>query len=350
VNTVSTQASTPPQASTARRARGPGLLRLWELLFALNALVCIVALMSESQTSLPLTFDTALVLADSLLSGVALWLIMQRKKATRTVLCVYTAVMLIIGITGDLIINNFRFSAFYLVNHGRSLFLLACIYLIFSQRARTVLVMPFDLHGGREYAASEWALYRPRDPLFWRDIALFFMVFSVAGHWLERLYGIVVRYTTGFYDPAAPFWGSYFEPFSIYGIGAVLCILLLFPLKQLLAQRLRNIWLVLLVVYAANTVVCAGVELVIGLLSNHPGPTGALIYWDYSTMPFNFMGQICLQNSLGFGLAATVLVWALFPTIERLILACTKDVMNVISVVIVIVYLMLAALYLVKLP
>jgi uncharacterized membrane protein len=86
------------------------------------------------------------------------------------------------------------------------------------------------------------------------------------------------------------------------------------------------------------------------LLANRPRPDGSLIFWDYSDMPFNFMGQICLQNSLAFGLAATLLVWALFPAIERLILACAKDSMNLISIVITITYLLLAAFYLIKPP
>jgi uncharacterized membrane protein len=96
--------------------------------------------------------------------------------------------------------------------------------------------------------------------------------------------------------------------------------------------------------------ICTTIELIGGLALNHPGPDGKLIYWDYSDHPFNFMGQICLQSALAFGVAATLMVWVIFPAIEGFILTRTDDEVDVASVVILVAYLLLVAFYLIVLP
>ncbi|MDR2671895.1 MAG: putative ABC transporter permease, partial [Coriobacteriales bacterium] len=136
---------------------------------------------------------------------------------------------------------------------------------------------------------------------------------------------------------------------SEYQFGAVVCILLLYPTRQALSRWLRTPWLVLLLSYLINAVAVTSIELVVGLIANHPDASGHLIYWDYSNLPFNFMGQICLQNALAFGLVATVMVWFIFPELERFFLCRSDDTMNVLFVSILSVYLLLAALYLVNL-
>jgi uncharacterized membrane protein len=327
-----------------------GFLRIWEFIFFGIVGANVVALLFESQHSAHFDFDTWLNLADAVCAGVVLWLISQRKRVTRQVVCVYSLLMLTVGFVGDLILNHFEFSFIYFVHHGRGFFLFAGLYFLFSKKVRSLLNKPFNLHGGVHHAASESDLYRLRDPGFLRDLVMYFMVFSVVGHWMERFYAVVMRDTGGPYDPSAPMWQSYLAPFSIYGIGAVACIVLLFPLKQILTRKFKNIFLVLLVVYVANTLVCTGLELAVGVTLNHPGPDGKLIYWDYHDRPFNFMGQICLQNALAFGAVATVMVWVIFPAAESFILTLSDDQANVSFVAIAIVWLLLAAFYLITLP
>jgi uncharacterized membrane protein len=338
------------KSPASNRAQRLGFLRFWRGLFALIVLTSITALLFKSHATLYFNLDIYFVFADAIVGGVVFWLIGERKRAARTIVCLYAVTVLLIGFVYDLISNGFELSFSYVLNHGHGIFLFIAVYFIFSRRARTVLVEPFDMRGNKAHERSERMLYRPFDPLFWRDLILFFMVFSVVGHLMERLYEGTVHAAMGFYDPSAPLWQSYLEPFSIYGIGTVLCILLLFPLKQALMRRLSSIWLVLLFVYLANTAVCTGVELTVGLLSNQPDANGSLPFWDYSNMPFNFRGQVCLQNSLAFGLAATLLVWTLFPAIEGFILTLSKDTMELVTVSIVIAYLLLVSLYLITLP
>ncbi|MDR2196579.1 MAG: putative ABC transporter permease [Coriobacteriales bacterium] len=344
---ASKSASRPERQHSNRRL---GLLDLWEFVFLTIAVANIVALLFESQHSARFAFDTYLNLADAVCAGVIFLLIAQRKNITRQLIFVYAPLMLLVGILGDLFLHNFAFSPMYFLSHGRVIFLLAWLYFFFSKKALEQLDQPFILQESGIKIAREGDLYRLRDRRFWRDVALYFMLFSIVGHWMERVYAVYMRDTGGPYDPSAPMWQSYLAPFPIYGIGAVACILLLFPLRQVLMRKLKNVFLVIFVVYLANTLVCTAIELTVGLIFNHPGPDGTLIYWDYHDRPFNFMGQICLQNALAFGAVATLMVWQFFPTIERRIVEGSNDVVNVVFVVVLVVWLLLAAFYLITLP
>ena len=37
----------------------------------------------------------------------------------------------------------------------------------------------------------------------------------------------------------------------------------------------------------------------------------------YRRMPFNSMGQICLKNSMVYTIAATIIVWLVYPAVDR---------------------------------
>lgn len=67
--------------------------------------------------------------------------------------------------------------------------------------------------------------------------------------------------------------------------------------------------------------------------------------WDYRTMWCNFMGQICLQNSLGFGLAATVMTFVVYPLVKGAIAKLPKDGANILFVAIVVFFAVLMVFY-----
>ena len=95
--------------------------------------------------------------------------------------------------------------------------------------------------------------------------------------------------------------------------------------------------------FVINGAVCTLMELIGGLLVNADHSL-----WDYSDMFCNFMGQICLQNAVGFGLACTLIVWIVYPAMERAIARIPGDVMNVAFVGCLAFNLILQVLYLVE--
>lgn len=56
-----------------------------------------------------------------------------------------------------------------------------------------------------------------------------------------------------------------------------------------------------------------------GLALNQPLPDGSMPPWDYRGVFCNLMGQICLQNGIAFGVAATLMTWVLLPLAGRLL-------------------------------
>lgn len=152
-----------------------------------------------------------------------------------------------------------------------------------------------------------------------RNLVIYFCAFSFAGHWLEAGYCLFIKWgiLPGIYDPTAGIWRDWLFPFCVYGVGAVTCVLVLYPLKTLLQQRIAAPGAALALSFVANSCACCLIELAMGLALNQPLPDGTMPLWDYRGMFCNFMGQICLQNGLAFGAAATLMTWVLYPLMER---------------------------------
>ncbi|MDR2108873.1 MAG: putative ABC transporter permease [Coriobacteriales bacterium] len=325
-----------------------GLVRLWLVFMVISVAVNIFALILFAEFKPQLSFDDLLVYTNVVCSGVAIWLIVERKRFARLFICCYCAIIIIVGFAGDIILQQGVLSWQLFINHGRTVFLVCFAYFLISRRAKQVLTAGFDRHTLNVKKSDDRAIFNIKSREFWRDVAMHFIVFSVVGHWMEIVYSIFARYALGIYDPNAPMWQSLFAPFTIYGVGMVACILLLYPFKLYLEKHIHRGSLVLLLSFMANTLVCTAIELTVGLAVNVPDANGHLIYWDYSNIPFNFMGQICLQNALAFGMVATLTVWVLYPALERFLLSRPRDAVNMAFVAIVVVYLLLLAAYVIN--
>ena len=133
----------------------------------------------------------------------------------------------------------------------------------------------------------------------WRILA-YFIIYSVAGYIIETLYGMI---TKGVWESRQSFL---YGPFCfLYGLGAVVMILCLhkFPKKY-------N------VLFIGGFIVGSIVEYAISLF-------GELIlgvkWWDYSNMPLNINGRICVYFSVFWGFLGIYLIASLNPKVDRLI-------------------------------
>ena len=154
-----------------------------------------------------------------------------------------------------------------------------------------------------------------------RNLVIYFCAFSFAGHWLEAAYCLFIKWGVlpGVYDPASGIWRDWLFPFCVYGVGAVVCAAVLRPAKALLQRRFGAPGVPLVLSFTLNGCVCCLIELCMGLALNQPLPDGSMPLWDYRGMFCNFMGQICLQNGIAFGAAATFMTWILLPLADRLL-------------------------------
>ena len=133
----------------------------------------------------------------------------------------------------------------------------------------------------------------------WRLIA-YFIIYSVLGFVIETAFGAV---TKGVLESRKSFL---YGPFcAIYGLGAVVMILCLQPFKK---NNNTLFW----GGFVAGSVIEYLVSL-IGELIFH------VIWWDYSDMPLNINGRVCVYFSIFWGLLGIYLVSYINPKIDKLI-------------------------------
>ena len=133
----------------------------------------------------------------------------------------------------------------------------------------------------------------------WRLLA-YFIIYSIAGYIIETAFGLVK------YGTLESRQSFLYGPFcAIYGVGAVVIILSLQYFKK-----------------SCNTLFLGGC-LVGSILEYVISWIGEAIlnvkWWDYSNMPLNLNGRICLAYSVFWGILALYLMISLNPKIDRLI-------------------------------
>lgn len=321
-----------------------GFMRVLQVFFAINIVLTISMLVFYVKGSYTLGFSDALDLVNLLFDGISFWLIWQRKKYTRAFIISFSLFNIVIGSIYNVATGSFDVVG-QLIASSSDIVLLA--YFLTSRRAKAVLTQPFTAEVKQRDLEKHINYYQPKTWAFWRNLIIYFCVFSVVGHWMEAGYCTLIRFglLPGIYDPASQIWSDWLYPFCVYGFGAVACVLLLFPIKNFLEKKIGSRIVPLLISFAINALVCTLIELAMGLMLNQPLPDGTLPLWDYSDMFCNFMGQVCLQNAIAFGIVATLMTWVVYPGLESLIRKIPKDLMNIGFIVVVIGFCILFFFY-----
>lgn len=133
----------------------------------------------------------------------------------------------------------------------------------------------------------------------WRILA-YFIIYSFLGYVIETLYGMA---TKGVWESRQSFL---YGPFcGIYGLGAVVMIIFL----QYFNQNNNRLFI-------GGFIIGSIVEYIVswyGEIVLH------VKWWDYSNMPLNINGRICVFFSLFWGLLAIYLMSYVNPRIDKLI-------------------------------
>lgn len=133
----------------------------------------------------------------------------------------------------------------------------------------------------------------------WRIFA-YFIIYSILGFVIETIYGAI---TTGVLESRKSFL---YGPFcAIYGLGASLMIIFLHKY-----YKKYNMLFIL------GFIIGSIVEYLVSLL-------GEMIFhvkwWDYSNMPLNINGRICVYFSFFWGVLSIYLICSLNPKIDKFI-------------------------------
>ncbi len=318
-----------------------GAMRLVEIVSIFSLVSNAIVLVFVTQSSI---YDAAYWVSfiQMILMAVTVWVLMGRKQYGCQIICGMVVAYLVIDLVVQLATGRFSAGAYIATAFYPVLML---IYFATSKRAKAVLVQPFRKEAQEKELVEEEKLWNPKSPIFWRNLLLYFCIFSVVGHWME--YGVcwLIRlgWVPGTYDPNSGIWRDMLNPFFVYGAAFVFIGLLLFPFKLFLQKKTGNTIVALILSFVANTLFCAVIELVMGLAVNDH-----LQLWDYSTMAFNFMGQICLLNTTFFGVMATIMTWLVYPNLERAFVRIPRDIMSIITVVVVVFFVLVVCMYVVN--
>ena len=192
------------------------------------------------------------------------------------------------------------------------------IYLATSITARYVLDRSLDHTPTARVGHSfdEPLRQRVRTWPFWRDLGIYFIVFSFAGHWAEMLfcYNIHLGVFMGDVDfSEVMLWHQWLFPYFAEGVAVALIVVLLTPVKEWLLKKFGGrILPAVLVSIVVTAAVCTTVDFTCGMICNQNYEV-----WDYRAIPFNFMGQVCLQNSTVYTVAALLILWVFYPLMDR---------------------------------
>ena len=129
-----------------------------------------------------------------------------------------------------------------------------------------------------------------------------FIVFSLLGWIYETIYTVIV---TKKWDKR----GFLFGPICpIYGVGAVTAIWVARVFQQFHVDY--SWWQIFLLAFVGSAILEYGTSWALEKLFH-------AYWWDYSDMPLNINGRICLPASLLFGVVGDLIVFYVVPLLDR---------------------------------
>ncbi len=132
------------------------------------------------------------------------------------------------------------------------------------------------------------------------NLIWYFIIFSVIGLIVETSFGFattgVIESRKGFvYGPLCP----------IYGLGAVLIIWALDRFKD---SKMRIFFYGMIAGALVEYLISFILEIIYGIR-----------FWDYSYLPYNLNGRICLRYSGYWGILSLIIIYLVKPRIDKLI-------------------------------
>lgn len=182
--------------------------------------------------------------------------------------------------------------------------------------------------------------YAPDALAFWRNQAIYFCFFSVAGHWMEIAYCSFMN-IFGIVDPDSLVWDDPMYPFMVYGIGVLVCAIALVPLRIQLVKRRKTMWGAALEFFIITVFVCMAMELAMGFMLNQPDAAGNYPLWDNSQLPGNILGQAWIVNDIGLGAVAMLYTWVIYPLCQKALSKVPLRVMRPAAAIIVVGFIIL---------
>ncbi len=358
------EAETQPEASQkqgkTKRPKMPKLCAFLMVIFALSFVATIASLIFTSRDLVSYDSATLLDWLNVVLQMAALWMIWCRFRVARPFVMCCRAFNIAVGAVRVLVTNDLTslfangsqvlVAVFLLVAFCLSSLydIVLILYFWRSKKLKAYLTEDFGVDQTAALGEYKGVQTNYRSWAFWRNIAIYYCFFSLAGHWMEFGFCWLIRLglVQGEVDlNNTMLWRDWFYPFPMEGLAVVVIAVALYPLFAKLREKISIPGVAYLVSFIINGLVCVSIEYTMGMFVN-----ADLHLWDYSNMPFNLNGMICLQNGLGFAAASSIICWIVYPLLDRLLSRVPKNVMNLVFVITLSAYAIPQALYLIDPP
>ena len=317
-------AATNTTSTRVERPKFGPIIRIIEVYFVLVMLSVLgYALVSKPAD---FTYDISMlrVMVVMATAACSLWLIERRSARTRQFVVISMSIVIILSILDVVFGGEFEKIAAVLsmpivaaggiLYFGGSLFIL--LYFAFAQRPKEIFVVEPSPSAQPTSDAHENIYEKPFTWPWFRNLGIYYFSFSIMGHWAEIgfCWLIVLGVVMGDYDFShAQLWDWWLCPYPAEGLAMVLIAVILAPFKEWVLKKMNGRILPALVIsFLANMLVCATIDFTTGITAN-----ANYQLWDYRGLPFNFMGQIVLQNTLAYSIAATFIVWVIYPLLAK---------------------------------
>ena len=320
-----------------------GLMRVVQVAFAAHIVVTLLLLLLTSRDNYEYDLIGVVRWVLVILEGMAFWAFVNRYKIARPLVIAVAVVSLATDVVAALSNQSFTLASF--VKDG-IFYVLLILYFAFSDRVKSTLVN--DLSTKRPYVLEDDELIARRGWPRVRNLTIYFIVFSVLGHWMEMAMCQLIRLglVEGEYDPTnTMLWRDWLYPFPMEGAAVVIIALVLYPLFQWLKKHMPHPLLAYVLSFLTNAFACSAIEFCMGLIVN-----ADYQLWDYRENFGNIMGQVCLQNALAFGAACSIITWFVYPMLERWIARQPRDYMNIAFVATLMFGAIIWSLYIVEPP
>ena len=282
----------------------------------------------------------------------SLWLIERRASTTRRFVVISMSIVIVLSVLDVVFGGEFEKIAAVLslpvvgaggvLYFGGSLFIV--LYFAFAQRPKEIFVIEPEPSARPTALANEAIYEKPFTWPWFRNIGILYCAFSILGHWAEIgfCWLIVLGVVMGDYDFShAQLWDWWLCPYPAEGIAVVLIAVVLTPFKEWLLKKMDGRVLPALIIsFLVTMLVCASIDFTTGITAN-----ANYELWDYRDLPFNFMGQIVLQNTLVYSIAATFILWVVYPILAKWLHRLPNRTANILFVGWIAFYLFLELLY-----
>ncbi len=347
------------KAEKQSRPKMPRFMVFLMVLFVINFVVSIALLVFTSRDLINYSPSLLVDWLNLVFEMVALWMLWCRFKVMRPFVMCFSAFNVSVGFVRTFILADkdasvtvngtadLGLTAFFFVL--LSLFdIVLFLYFWRSKKTKAYLTEPFGIDKDSALGEYEELKINRRSWAFWRNIAIYYCFFSLAGHWMESGFCMLIRagIVKGEIDlNNTMLWRDWFYPFPMEGLAVVIIAIALYPLFVKLRERIAIPGVAYAVSFVINGLVCVTIEYIMGMFVN-----ADLQLWNYSNMPFNLNGMICLQNGVGFAFAASIICWIIYPMLERIFAKIPRNVMNLVFVIVLASYSIPQALYLTDPP